>query len=145
MQAITFTLLFILMVVIDAIGDAWLKEKLKPRLAWFSQDLLILSTFIMAFFTVYFDLDVKDIIQLFFGYILIRMALFGAIWGSIHPFVRWDYIGRTKWYDKALYWRIHDSLFGRKFKPPQRMFLGMFYTACFLFSLVLTGIFKLLE
>lgn len=147
MQAITFTLLFILMVVIDAVGDAWIRLEtgFKSKFSWFTQDLLILSTFIMAFFAIHYELSVTHLTQLFFGYILMRMALFGAIWGCIHPFVRWDYIGRTKWYDKALYWAIHNSWFGVKFKPPQKMFLGIFYTACFLFSLVLTGIWKLFE
>ena len=144
MQALTFTLLFIFMVIIDAWGDT-IKMRTGNWPGWLSEDFLILSGFIIGGMAIHYDLSFIELLKLFFGYMLMRMALFGAVWAMCMPSLRWDYIGRTKWYDRILMWIMHESWFGRKFKPSQKMFLGIFYTACFLFSLVLTGIFKLLE
>jgi len=121
--------IFVCVVVFDAIGDAYVfvGKMFKGKLF---QGFMILSFFgaiLTAHYMTMGTLGWPGFAYLFLIYVLIRSGLFNPIWGSL-ALNKWDYLGRTSYFDRVLIWITSSPVF------PPKPFLLMFY----LFSLLLS-------
>lgn len=128
--------IFILIVVFDAIGDAYVFVGKMFRGKLF-QGFMILSFFgaiLTAHYMVRGTLGWPGFAYLFLMYVLIRAGLFNPIWGCF-ALRKWHYLGRTSFFDKVLIWITNIKWFNGKIIFVKEPFLFMFYLFSFLLSI----------
>lgn len=159
MEAILITVLFIIMVEVDAIGDGfkynhtrsligdYSTSKWKKWFGWQSENILLfLGLVVYPVLLVHYEATiVKILIYSLAGYPLIRLSLFNITWNKITKKKDWWFYGTQKGTDKILRWFIEKSLFARWFKPNEGMAIAVISLFSFLFSLVATGIWQFIE
>jgi len=93
---------FILLIVLDAVGDAVKNKPLKHLLQTFLVGFWLLMIYAGAF------MELPEIHTAVIGYALLRYFLFDAVW-NVTSGKRIDYIGSTSLYDKILS-GVHPSM-----------------------------------
>lgn len=145
-------ILFVVLVFIDATGDAFksiirhnnkLMNKSIKFFSWFSEDLLLFfSILVYPLLLTFTYLSIKSVLLYALGYMLIRASLFNLIY-NLWMGYKWWFFGTQKYTDKALDWLCHKSLFARKFGPRESSVILALSVFSFLFGLVSIGFFEL--
>ena len=147
MESILITLSFIIIIFIDATGDAYKftkeKSKFKKWFGWFSEDLILLYALMLYPFLIsYYEISVLQTFIYFISYVFMRVAIFNIIWNAFASVV-WFYFGKEKWWDRILYCITYHSWFAMKFKPTPQAIVISISIISFCISLTLSGIWLL--
>ena len=158
MEAILITVLFIVAVVVDAIGDGYkyLKHtdptkmkhpKWQKWFSWQSENILLFLGFIIypIILLYYKDTIPRVLVYSLIGYPLMRLSLFNIIWNKAARKDQWWFYGTQKLTDRILRWFIENSWIAKKIKPREPMMIGAIMIFSFLFSLVATGVWQFIE